>query len=176
MSEPLVNRDGEAIGKGRISPALRSAVSLMVTDGLSVADAAKRTGYQLNSLQVALRKPHVRVLVAAVRRAWMEGRTSQAWLNIADLADRAASEDVRLKANKVFLEAAGELGAGGAGGDQAAARTLVQIILAQAPAAGHPPSERLPGVVERQTDQQLDLPPSNYRLVGRGESDAGEEG
>lgn len=109
MGEPLVTRSGEVIRKGRISPALRSAIHLIVSDGLTVAEAAMRTGYTTHSLTQALKKPHVRALRDSVKRAWIESRTEKAWLTVADLADNAASEDVRLKAAKTFLDAAGEL-------------------------------------------------------------------
>ena len=55
-TELLVNRDGEEIRKGRISPALRTAITLIVSEGLTVADAAVRTGYKVHSLTQALKK------------------------------------------------------------------------------------------------------------------------
>ena len=46
----MTTRDGQPIRKGRISPALRSAIILIVHEALTVAEAAKRTGYQTESL------------------------------------------------------------------------------------------------------------------------------
>ena len=113
--------------KGSIRPALASAVRLIVHDGLSITDAAQQTGYARESLSKALSKPHVKAFRLAVRRAWLESATSKAWLIVADLAQNAASEDVRLKACKVFLEQAGELGPRNDG--DGAPRSLVQIVV-----------------------------------------------
>ncbi len=147
MTEPMVDRAGNVIRKGRISPALRSAIQLIVSDGLTVAEAAGRTGYTTHSLTQALKKPHVRACRDGVKRAWIESRTEKAWLTVADLADNAASEDVRLKAAKTFLDAAGELTPDG--GDKAGtARQLIQIVTQSVNLGQHPPSERLPGVIE----------------------------
>ena len=147
MAEPLVDRAGNVIRRGRVSPALRSAITLIVTDGLTVRQAAERSGYKYESLLIAMRKPHVRAFRDGVKRAWMESRTEKAWLTVADLADNAASEDVRLKAAKTFLDAAGELTPDG--GDKAGtARQLIQIVTNSVNLGQHPPSERLPGVIE----------------------------
>jgi hypothetical protein len=140
---------------------------LIVQEGLTIPEAAKRTGYRYESLLLALRKPHVRAAKDSVKRAWMESRTEKAWLTVADLADNAASEDVRLKAAKTFLDAAGELTPDG--GDKAGtARQLIQIVTQSVNMGGQPPSERLPGVIEapayrviphdRQTPDESDGP------------------
>lgn len=133
-------------------------------------DAAKRAGMAVHSMQVALRKPHVRAFLASVKHAWMESRTSKAWLNVASLADSACSEDVRLKANRVFLEAAGELG-GPAADPNATARTLVQIVINAAQNAGHLPASQMSGVIEAEPYQPVLPDPSNSRPVGRAESE-----
>ena len=144
---PMTDKYGRPIAKGRIRPALLTAIRLIVEEGLTQADAAKRVGYKQESLSSALRKPHVQVVVAGVKRAWLDSRTSRAWVNVAQLADGAVSEDVKLKANRIFLEAAGELG----GDDRDAskrAQTLIQIVTDKVNIGQHPLSERLPGVVE----------------------------
>lgn len=164
----LVNQDGDVIRKGRISPALATVCRLLVEEGITQAEAAKRTGYKAPSLSIALRKPHVKAYLDSVRRAWKENRTSRAWVNVADLADNAASEDVRLKANRTFLEAMGELGGGGEG-DGKAPSQLIQIIANHVHTHGHPLSERLPGVVER--PPLLDITPHRQT---RDESDGSE--
>jgi len=155
----LVTRDGKPIGKGRISPALRTAVTLIVHDGLTVNEAAKRTGYQWESLAKALLKPHVRAFKADVKRAWLASRTEKAWLTVAELADNSASDDIRLKASKLFLDAAGELTPADQGG--AGPRQLIQIITKSVNMGGQPPSQRLPGVVEPLAGQWLDVTPSD---------------
>lgn len=165
-TELLVNRDGEEIRKGRISPALRTAITLIVSEGLTVADAAVRTGYKVHSLTQALKKPHVRAYRSSVKRAWLTSQTDQAWLTVSDLATRACSEDVRLKAAKVFIEA-----------DQAArnampeqARQLVQIVTQNVNLTGHLTASQMPGVIEAPAYQPLRPDASNYHPVGCEES------
>lgn len=141
------DKHGNDVAKGRIRPALRTAINLIVADGLTIAEAAKAVGYKAESLSKALLKPHVRTLRADVKRAWLSSQTERAWLTVANLADKAASEDVRLKAARTILEASGELtprdGAG------AAPPQLIQIITRSAAisldGAGLPKS----GVVEQ---------------------------
>lgn len=122
------------------------------------------------SLQIALRKPHVRAFLSSVKHAWLESRTSKAWLNVAALADSACSEDVRLKANRVFLEAAGELGVKGAD-PNATARTLVQIVVNAAQGMGNLTASQMPGVIEAPAYQPLQPDASNFLPVGRDESE-----
>lgn len=163
----LVARDGEPVRKGRVSPALRTAITLIVHEGLTVADAAKRTGYQTESLAKALIKPHVKAFRHDVKRAWLASKTERAWLTVADLAERGNSEDVRLKAAKVFIDA-----------DEAARnampeaiRTQVQIIVNQAPNAGQLTDGQLSGVIEAQPWRAIEHDTSNSRPVGRGDDD-----
>jgi hypothetical protein len=105
----LQDRDGRELRKGRISPALRTAVTLIVTEGITQREAAKRVGYQEHSLQVALKKPHVRALMADVKRAWLDNESSRSWRKITQLRDDAASEKVQLEASRTVLQASGEL-------------------------------------------------------------------
>ncbi len=162
---------GDVAGfKSTIRPALAEAVRLMVMQGYTVTEAAEAVQMKRRSLVIALRKPHVIRHVTDVKRAWMENRTSRAWVNVAELADRAASEDVRLKANRVFLEAAGELGGRGSG-DGDGPRTLVQIMIQAAQQLGQSPSQRLPGVFELPSPHGFADDTSNSQPVGRGEFD-----
>ncbi len=154
----------------QIRPRLQEACTLIVTEGLSQQDAARRAGMTPHSLNVAMKKPHVRAFLSSVKHAWLESRTSKAWLNVAQLADSACSEDVRLKANRVFLEAAGELGAKGTD-PNATARTLVQIVVNAAQGMGHLPASQMPGVIESPPYQPLQHDASNYHPVGCEESD-----
>jgi hypothetical protein len=114
--------------KGRIRPALSTAIQLIVTEGLTISDAAQRVGMARESLSRALIKPHVRALREAVKRAWLSSETDKAWLTVAALASGANSEDVKLKAAKVILEAAGELG-GPSADAISGARSLVNIVI-----------------------------------------------
>ncbi len=130
--------------KGRIRPALATAVRLIVTEALSIQDAANRVGMQRESLSRALTKPHVQALRAGVKRAWLENETGKAWLQVARLADAAQSEDVRLKASKLILDAAGELTPRDLEGR--INRPSVQIIISSP--HGESPPQQLPGVIE----------------------------
>lgn len=133
--------------KGRIRPALATAIRLLVEEGRTQAAAAQAVGMNPVSLSLALRKPHIIALRAAVKRAWLDNETSKAWLTMADLANNAASEDVRYKSAKVFLEAAGELDRGQGDGDKGP-RSLVQINI-QHPLTGDMSGvQSLPGVIE----------------------------
>lgn len=160
--------------KPHIRARLRDAIAVYVSEGLSIADSARRAGMTPHGLQVALKKPHVAAYVASVKREWMANRTSKSWTNIADLADNASSEDVRLKANRVFLEAAGELG-GNANDAASMAKTLVQIIVNQGRDAAQLPDGQMRGVIESQPWRPSLPHPSNSDPVGRADSDD-EEG
>lgn len=150
----LVDRQGQPIvSKKRIRPALATAIRLIVTEGYTIKDAAKAVGYVPHAVTQALRKPHVRAFRADVKRAWMESQTEKAWRNVADLAQGAQSEDVRLKASRTILEAAGELTPGAEKGD--GPRNLINIGR-QEIHHHHPPTERMPGVVEIVSNQLLD--------------------
>jgi hypothetical protein len=160
--------DGTPVRKGRVSPALRTAIKLIVEEGLTVADAAIRTGYKPPSLAIALMKPHVKAFRSSVKRAWLASKTERAWLTVADLAERGNSEDVRLKAAKVFIDA-----------DEAAratmpaeARQLVQVYINQLNQTGHLPARQMSGVIEAEPYQPIEPHPSNSRPVGRAESGA----
>ncbi len=147
MTKKTLATTNQRAVKGRIRPALANAVRLIIEEGLTQADAAQRVGMRQESLSVALRKPHVAALKNDVKRAFLASATSKAWVIMAQLANGAVSEDVRFKAAKVFLEAAGELSADGAR-DQAP-RSLVQIVVNHPQVPGGGADERHPGVIER---------------------------
>lgn len=146
---------------------MRTAITLIVHEGLTVNEAAKRTGYQWESLAKALLKPHVRAFKSDVKRAWLSSETERAYLVAARLARGAASEDVQLKAARLFIDMDQE--ARKAMPDQA--RQLVQIINHGTVHTGQLPSQQLSGVIEAQPYQPLTVLPSNSRPVGRAESD-----
>jgi hypothetical protein len=155
----MVRRDGSPITNGRIRPALETAIRLIVEQGYTIADAAKSVGYREHSLIQALHKPHVRAFRAGVKRAWLDSQTSKAWLTVADLAANAASEDVRLKASRTFLDAAGELTPDAKG--QAGPSQLIQIITRAVDIGGQPLDQRLPGVIEAPSYKVIDAKPSD---------------
>jgi predicted DNA-binding protein (UPF0251 family) len=137
----------------RLRPALATAVRLMVHEALTVTDAANRVGMQRDSLARALLRPHVIAAKAAVKRAWLGSETAKAWLTMADLANHAASEDVRHKAAKVILDAAGELD-GSASSERRPERPTVVINL-QHPADVAAVGGHHSGVIERASSFQV---------------------
>lgn len=166
----LVAKDGSAVRKGRISPELRTAITLIVHEGLTVADAAKRTGYQTESLSKALIKPHVKAFRADVKRAWLNSKTERAWLTVADLAERGNSEDVRLKAAKVFIDA--DEAARASMPDQA--RQLVQIVAQNVNMNAQLPDGQMRGIVELPAWSPPARIASNSTPVGHDDDDAEE--
>lgn len=140
------NAKGKDGRKLQIREGLAEAIRLIEEEGVSIKDAALSVGYLQNNLVAAMAKPHVKAYRARVKRAWLQARTTKAWHNIAGLADNAKSEDVKMKANKVFLEAAGELGAADRGDGRPS--TLIQIV-AQAGSTVAIPSS---GMIERPQD------------------------
>jgi hypothetical protein len=119
------------------------------------------------SLSRALKRPHVKAVRDAVKRAWLSSKIDKAWVGLVDLAESAASEDVRLKAIKTVLDAAGELAPKTDG--QRAERPTVIINMVHP--AGHPIPHQLPGVIEAQPIQRVRVLPSNSTTVGREEWD-----
>lgn len=130
--------------RGQIRPALQAAIEAIVECGLTQREAADLVGMQAVSLNMALQKPHVKAFMADVKRAWMESATSQAWQTVSELMRKGKSEDVRLKAARTVLEAAGELG-GDKGGGSDQARTLINIVLSTPGQVAPVPSN---GVIE----------------------------
>jgi hypothetical protein len=132
MSDAIAIRKAR---KAQIRPGVEAALQLIVQRGLPFSEAAEAVGYRPESLAKALRKPHVLDRLADIKREWMSARTFKSWAAVAELADGAQSEDVRLKANRLVLEAAGEL-SGDRGRDAPKAQQLVQIILSHDGARG----------------------------------------
>lgn len=114
--------------KQQIREPVERAIQLIVTRGVTIAEAAEAVGMKPRSLTIALKKDHVSRRIQDVKRAWLESRTFKSWVGVADLADNAQSEDVRLKAHRLVLEAAGEL-SGDKNRDAPRATQLVQILL-----------------------------------------------
>lgn len=151
---------------------MRHAIRLIVTEGLTQAEAARASGMKANSLQIALHKPHVQAYVTAVKRAWLESRTFKSWINVANLADHAASEDVRLKANLEFLKEAGEIG-GSPDAGAGLARQMVQILINAPHSVQHLTSDQVPGVYEAKPYQPVIGHASNSNAVGCEDDDDG---
>jgi hypothetical protein len=171
MTGELLAKDGSIVRKGRISPALRTAITLIVHEGLTVADAAKRTGYATESLAKALLKPHVRAFRADVKRAWLASETERAYLVAAGLVRAANSEDVQLKAARIFID----MDQDAARAMPDAARQLVQIVTQNVNLTGNLTHSQVSGVIEAEAYQIPSLPSSDSWPVGRDESDDGDD-
>jgi len=163
----LVDKSGLSIRKGRISPALRTAIILIVEQGLTLKDAAARTGYKPESLAKAMCKPHVRAFRASVKDAWWKSKTDRAYVDLAELATSAMSEDVRLKAIKEVIAIDREVQR--AMPEQA--RQLVQIVTQSVQIAADPLTQRAGGVIEAKPFQLPSPALSNSEAVGWPESD-----
>lgn len=124
--EPTDLRPSKA-RKAQIRPAVEAAIQLLVTRAVTISEAAEHVGMKRKSLAVALRKSHVAARLSAVRHEWFANQTGRAWLAVVGLAGEDAPPDVRLKAARTILEAAGELGPNRRD-DTPRAPQLVQII------------------------------------------------
>jgi len=167
----LRNADGESIRKGRISPALRTALTLIVHEGLSKEDAGKRVGIRPNSISKALLKPHVKAALLDVKRAWMSSQTEKAYLVAANLATSANSEDVQLKAARIFIDM--DQDARKAMPEQA--RQIVQIVTQNVNMTGHLTTNQMSGVIEAEAYQPAIPYASDSTGVGRPESEGDDD-
>lgn len=159
----MVGKDGEPVVKGRIRPALDTAIRLMEEEGYTLADAAKSVGYRTHSLTQALRKPHVRAHRASVKRAWRESESSKAWVTMARLASGAASEDVKFKSAKFLIE----MDEAVAGRMPAEARQTIQIIAQSVNLPANLGNNQMSGVIEAKPFQLPSVTSSNSQSVGR---------
>lgn len=127
---PAITLDDDGIARraGQLRPALKAALHAMVENGLNQREAAELVGMQADSLTIALRRPHVQAYVADVKRAWLANATGVAWRTVSKLMTDGKSEDVRLKAARTVLEAAGELG-GPDGNPSERAQTVINIVM-----------------------------------------------
>ena len=147
----------EDFGERRLRPALRLALQVMVENGLSQREAAEFAGMQGDSLTIALKRPHVQTYVAGLKRAWLDNATGVAWRTVSKLMQEGKSEDVRLKAARTVLEAAGELGGpGGAPSDKA--QTVINIVMSKGASADATPASGIIEAPYRDVTPRQDLP------------------
>ena len=161
----LVDKNGKPVPRGRIRPALDTAIRLIEEQGYTIADAAKAVDYRTHSLVQALHKPHVRAFRADVKRAWRESETSRAWVTMAKLAQHAGSEDVQFKSAKFLIE----MSEAAENRMPEQARQLVQIVAQNVNLTGQLTHSQTPGVFEAKPYQPLIADASNSSPVGRDE-------
>ena len=92
----------------RITPAIKTALISLVEEGLSIEEAAARSGLKPQTLQKSLRKPHVAAARSELRAAMRDNTRDKAFKRVAGLIDGARSEYVMLDASKHVLALAGE--------------------------------------------------------------------
>jgi hypothetical protein len=166
-----VDKSGKAVPRGRIRPALDTAIRLIEEQGYTIADAAKAVDYRTHSLVQALHKPHVRAHRADVKRAWRESETSRAWVTMAKLAQGAGSEDVQFKSAKFLIE----MSEAAENRMPEQARQLVQIVAQSVNLTAPLTDSQTPGVFEAKAYQPLLPAPSNSPPVGCDESGADDD-
>lgn len=94
-----------------LSKRVKASIELMIFEGLSRKDAARKSGLADNSLYVALRNPEVLRYFNAQMDVLRTGARPQAFHQIATLSESAKSEKVKLDAAK-YLESEGKAGSG----------------------------------------------------------------
>lgn len=89
--------------KGRISKQLKQAIALMIYHALTRKEAAETVGMTDHGLYNALTKAHVKGYKNDVFRAFRNSTSERAFIRTNELAERAKSESVRLRANETLM-------------------------------------------------------------------------
>jgi hypothetical protein len=96
--------------KTRIAPRLNDALVAIVNEGLSVKDAAIRTGYNPVSLALALKRPHVIARKRDILHAFLQNGADLCRKTLLDIVKSSKSDGARIEAIKTFLTLTGDLG------------------------------------------------------------------
>lgn len=105
--------------KTRIAPRLNDAITAIVTEGLSVKDAAIRTGYNPSALAIALKRPHVIARKRDIVATFLQSGADLCKKTLLDIVRESKSDGARIEAIKTFLTLTGDLG-----GDKATTNNL----------------------------------------------------
>lgn len=108
-----------ATQKTRIAPRLNDAITAIVTEGLSVKDAAIRTGYNPSALAIALKRPHVIARKRDIVATFLQSGADLCRKTLLDIVKTSKSDGARIEAIKTFLTLTGDLG-----GDKATTNNL----------------------------------------------------
>ena len=92
----------------RVSRRVQVAIEKMVDHALTRQEAAKLAGLTDHALYCALRKPHVQALRHERMEVLRKSEASRSIKRVADLADTSKSDAVKLDANELLLDLAGE--------------------------------------------------------------------
>lgn len=95
-----VNKMHIGTGKERVSAKMRATLEFMASEGLGVKQAAVKAGMKEESAMKAFRKPHIKRLYNQMAKDVIDGAAQAAHLRINHTSKTAASEHVRLEANK----------------------------------------------------------------------------
>lgn len=99
MAEHVSHR----VPKPRISKRVREAVRYLVDEARSRAESAKLAGVTDDWFYRQLRRPEVRALKREREEVLRSGERARSFRRVADLADHAQSEHVKLGANELLL-------------------------------------------------------------------------
>lgn len=99
----------KSVRSPQIRPRLRVALDALVNEGLTIGEAAERSGMAYEAVRVAIHKPHVQAAIASLKRQRLGLESLRSFSQVVKLRDGAQSERVQLDACKVILSAAGDL-------------------------------------------------------------------
>jgi hypothetical protein len=99
LPEARLNRN-TAPARARLTAKLKEAIEIMAYEGLGIPMTAQRVGMNVEALKQALRKKHVRQSLNQLITDIRAGSAQAAFLRVNHLSQVAASETVKLEANK----------------------------------------------------------------------------
>lgn len=103
----------------RISPRLNQALVKIIETGCSIEEAAKSTGYSIQGLYMALKRPHVIARKKDILHSFMANGADLCRKTLLDIVKSSKSDGARIEAIKTFLTLTGDLG-----GDKATTNNL----------------------------------------------------
>ncbi len=124
----------------QIRPRLRVALDALVSQGLTIAEAAQVSEMTYESLRVALHRPHVQSEITRLKRERLGLESLRSFHKVVKLRDNAESDRVRLDACKVILTSAGDLEPERQSSPSSGAFLQIIVNAARAPAVAQPPA------------------------------------
>jgi len=97
-------KDGRKL---RITKPVRTAIQLMVLEGLKRAEAAQKAGIREHTLYVAMTKPHVKKYQRALMDELRTSEGHRSYLKLTELRDLATSEHVQMESAKFVAGVSG---------------------------------------------------------------------
>lgn len=121
-------KDAKAL---RISPRIRSAIDLMVWDGLTDNKAAVKIGITVTAIRLALKLPHVRAFYRAELEVLRQSESAQNIHALRQVRNQKSNQMARVAAVKALEQLNDAQGVDGSG--QSVRPGVVIQILTQAP-------------------------------------------